>query len=68
MDSATTPADGTAHTSLRTTAPVIASFVFISTDRRGDISVERGFIAPRTTTGAPLVTPPSVPPARLVSR
>src|SRR3989442_6899531 len=68
MDSATTPAAGTAQTSLRTTAPVIASFVLMSTDRSGDISVDSGFIAPRTTTGAPVVTPPSVPPARLVSR
>ena len=36
--------------------------------RSGDISVEMGFIATRTTRGSPVVMPPSVPPARLVAR
>src|SRR2546428_13127702 len=53
MDSATTPAAGTAQTSLRTTAPVIASLGLMSTDRSGGISVDSGFLAPRHTTGAP---------------
>ena len=32
------------------------------------MSVGSGFIAARTTTGSPFVTPPSTPPARLVAR
>ena len=39
-----------------------------STDRSGRISVGSGFIAARTTTSSPLETPPSIPPARFVSR
>jgi len=34
----------------------------------GDISVEIGFIATRSTSGSPVVIPPSVPPARFVAR
>ena len=37
-------------------------------DGSGWMSVEIGLAAPRTTSGAPLVTPPSSPPALLVGR
>src|SRR5438477_1798566 len=49
MASPTTPAAGTAQTSLRSTTASTASFVARSTDLSGVRSVERGFIAARTT-------------------
>src|SRR5213080_3637686 len=57
MASPTTPAAGTAQTSLRSTTASTASFVARSTDLSGVRRVERGFIAARTTTGCPFVTP-----------
>ena len=45
-----------------------ASPVATSTVRSARGTVEIGFIATRTRTGSPLVMPPSMPPARLVSR
>ena len=66
--SPTTPAAGTAHTSLRSTTASTASLVCTSTERSGLRSVEMGFIAARTITGWPLVTPPSSPPALLEAR
>ena len=39
-----------------------------STERSGRINVGSGFIAARTTTGSPLLTPASRPPARFVAR
>jgi hypothetical protein len=65
---ATTASASTACTSLRSTSAVPASPVARSTDRSGCISVGNGFIAARTTTGEPFVTPPSSPPARFVRR
>src|SRR2546430_985663 len=62
MASPTTPAAGTAQTSLRSTTASTASFVARSTDLSGVRRVERGFIAARTTTGCPFLTPPSRPP------
>src|SRR4029077_172199 len=63
MASPTTPAAGTAQTSLRSTTASTDSRVSRSTERRGFRRVEIGFMAARTTTGWPLVTPPSSPPA-----
>src|ERR1700683_5045162 len=40
----------------------------MSTERRGLVSVGSGFIEPRTTSGSPVVIPPSSPPQRFVSR
>ena len=40
----------------------------MSTLRSGLVSVGSGFIAALTTSGPPVVMPPSRPPARLVSR
>jgi len=51
MASPTTPAAGTAQTSLRSTTASTTSFVARSTDRRGVRRVDSGFIAARTTTG-----------------
>src|SRR5947209_4487189 len=68
MASPTTPAAGTAQTSLRSTTASTVSLVARSTDLSGVRSVESGFIAARTTSGWPLVTPPSRPPALLVER
>src|SRR5438876_3145107 len=66
--SPTMPAAGTAQTSLRSTTASTASLVARSTDLRGVRSVESGFMAARTITGWPLVTPPSRPPALLLER
>ena len=68
MEAVTTPAAGTVHESVRSRSAWAGSFVARSTDRSGFVSVGSGFIAPRTTTGSPVVMPPSMPPARLVSR
>src|SRR5206468_1735052 len=54
--------------SLRSTTASTASLVARSTDLRGVRSVESGFMAARTITGWPLVTPPSRPPALLLER
>src|SRR5688572_18615094 len=66
--SPTTAAAGTAQTSLRSMAACASSIVARSTDRRGFMSVEIGFIHAETRTSSPLVTPPSRPPALLVGR
>ena len=68
MASPTTPAAGTAQTSLRSTTASTTSFVSTSTDWSGRRSVAMGFMTARTITGWPLVTPPSSPPALLVRR
>ena len=49
-------------------APAAGSFVAMSTERSGLVSVGIGFIATRTTSGSPVVMPPSRPPERFVSR
>src|SRR6185437_13433920 len=64
--SAMTPMAGTAVTSLRSTVEAALWRVFISTDPRGRISVLMGFMATRSTSGSPVVMPPSRPPALLV--
>ena len=51
MASPTMPAAGTAQTSLRSTTASTASFVATSTERSGVRSVDKGFMAARTTTG-----------------
>ena len=61
-------AAGTVHESVRSRSACAGSFVSVSTERSGFVSVGSGFIAPTTTTGSPVVIPPSMPPARLVSR
>src|SRR2546430_5555504 len=66
--SATTASASTAATSLRSTSASPVSPVARSTERSGRISVGRGFMAARTTISSPFETPPSIPPARLVSR
>ena len=66
--SATTASASTAWTSLLSTSASPGSPVARSTERRGRMSVESGFIAARTTTSSPFVTPASRPPARLVTR
>src|SRR5204863_858683 len=66
--SAMTPIAGTAVTSERSDWAWAGAPVFRSTVLSGDISVEIGFIATRSTSGSPVVMPPSVPPARLVAR
>ena len=48
--------------------PGPARLVSMSTERSGLVSVGSGFIATRATTGSPVVIPPSMPPARFVSR
>ena len=63
-----TPSAGTAVTSDRSLWALAGSPVARSTVGSGDISVEIGFIATRTTTGSPVVIPPSSPPALLVGR
>ncbi len=68
MASPTTPAAGTEHTSERTCGGFAGSPVSKSTEATSARTDERGRMAARTTTGAPLVTPPSSPPARLVAR
>src|SRR2546426_12721997 len=59
---------GTAVTSERSDCACAGPPVLRSTVLSGDISVEIGFIAARTTSGSPVVMPHSVPPARLVAR
>src|SRR5215204_6125214 len=66
--SPTTAAAGTAQTSLRSMAAAASSMVTRSTERRGFIKVEMGFIQAETRRSSPLVTPPSSPPALLVGR
>src|SRR5690606_24207126 len=66
--SPTTAAAGSAQVSLRSMAASTGPFSSTSTDGRGRQRVGRGFMAARTTRGAPMVTPPSSPPARLVAR
>ena len=66
--SPTTEAAGTAQTSLRSKAASNGSLVRTSTEGSARRSVAIGFIAARHTTGIPLVTPPSRPPARLLGR
>src|SRR6266513_1645541 len=63
-----TPIAGTAVTSERSDCAWAGAPVFKSTVLSGDISVEIGFIATRSTSGSPVVMPPSVPPARFVAR
>ena len=53
---------------MRSRSASAGSFVSVSTQRSGFVSVGSGFIAPMTTTGSPVVMPPSIPPARFVSR
>ena len=65
---ATTARASTAATSLRSTSASAGSPLPRSTDRSGRISVGSGFIAARTTISSPFETPPSIPPARFVSR
>src|SRR5205814_4906699 len=66
--SAMTPIAGTAVTSERSDWAWAGAPVFRSTVLSGDIRVEIGFIATRSTSGSPVVIPPSVPPARFVAR
>ncbi len=68
MASATTPAAGTVHESVRSRSASAGSWVSMSTERSGLVSVGNGFIQPRTTSVWPVVIPPSSPPARLVGR
>src|SRR5690606_2853931 len=68
IDSSTTPALGTAHTSERWWIATAGSPVVTSTVDRARGTVEIGFIATRTRNGSPLVMPPSSPPARLLRR
>ena len=53
---------------MRSRSAWAGSFVSMSTERSGLVSVGSGFMAPRTISGSPVVMPPSSPPARLVSR
>src|SRR5215472_1932175 len=66
--SATTPAAGTAVTSLRWLMARAGSPVRTSTVPSARGTVEIGFIAARTRIGPPVLIPPSIPPARLVTR
>src|SRR5206468_2686194 len=66
--SPTTPAAGTVHESVRSRSAWAGSLVARSTERSGFVRVGSGFMAARTRTGSPVVMPPSMPPARLVSR
>ena len=67
--SATTPAAGTAVTSVRSLNETVSSLVAVSTVRStGRFSVASGFIATRATSRPPVVMPPSVPPARVEPR
>src|SRR3954453_23764434 len=60
--SATTAAAGTTVESVRSRIACAGSLVSVSTDRSGCVIVEIGFIAAWTTSGSPLVMPPSKPP------
>ena len=53
---------------VRSRSASAGSWVAVSTERRGWVSVGSGFIAQRTISGSPVVIPPSRPPERLVSR
>ena len=64
----TTPAAGTVQESVRSRSAWAGSWVAMSTERRGLVSVGSGFMAQRTTIGSPVVMPPSIPPERFVSR
>ena len=66
--SPTTAAAAIAVVSLRSTSASAGSCVSRRAERSGFISVGSGFIATRTTIGSPFDMPPSMPPARLVSR
>ena len=67
--SATTPIAGTAVTSVRSLNESVPCFVATSTvASTGRLSVASGFITARTTSRPPVEIPPSIPPARLVSR
>ena len=66
MASATTPAAGTAVTSLRWLIALAGSPERTSTVSRALGTVEIGFIAARTRITSPVLMPPSIPPARLV--
>src|SRR2546421_15969 len=68
MASPTTAPAGTAHTSVRCVIASAASPVSTSTVRSGRGSVDSGFMATRTRTTSPLLMPPSMPPARSVTR
>ena len=68
MASATTPAAGTAQTSLRWWMATACSPVATSRVASARGTVEIGFIAARTRSTSPLVMPPSIPPARLDRR
>ena len=60
---------GTAVTSVRSLNETVDSLVTTSTvPRMGRLSVASGFIGHRATIGAPVEMPPSIPPARWVSR
>ena len=54
--------------SVRSRRAWAGSRVAMSTERRGFVSVGSGFMAQRTTSGSPVVIPPSIPPERFVSR
>ena len=67
--SATTPAAGTAVTSVRSLNDTDSSLVSVSTVfNTGRLSVASGFIDTRATSRSPVVMPPSMPPARDDSR
>jgi hypothetical protein len=60
---------GTAVTSVRSLNDTVDSLVTTSTvPSEGRLSVASGFIDRRATMGAPVLMPPSIPPARWVSR
>src|ERR1700755_2687091 len=63
-----TLAAGTAQTSDRSYAAGWGALVTMFTDGPGAATVRIGFLAARTTIGAPLDVPPSIPPALLVGR
>ena len=61
-----TPIAGTAVTSDRSLCAFAAFPVVRSTVGSGDMRVEIGFMPTRITSGSPVVTPPSSPPALLL--
>ena len=68
MVSATTPAAGTAVTSVRSLNETVDSLVSMSTVlSTGRLRVDSGFMAARRTMSPPVDMPPSIPPARVVS-
>ena len=69
MVSATTPMAGTAVTSVRSLNDTVSALVTVSTVANvGRFRVASGFMATWATSSSPLLMPPSMPPARLVSR